>query len=85
MLTGKTFVITGALSRPRAEVEAAIKAAGGKTASAVSKSTYAVITDDPTSASSKMQKARALGVLILDEAGLTALMSADAPQSDAAD
>jgi DNA ligase (NAD+) len=61
-LSGMTLVITGALSRPRAEVEKAIKSAGGKTASAVSKTTSAVVTDDPASSSSKMKKARDLGV-----------------------
>ncbi len=66
-LSGKTLVITGALSRPRAEIEKAIKAAGGKTASSVSASTFAVVTDDPTSTSSKMKKARELGVATWSE------------------
>jgi DNA ligase (NAD+) len=66
-LSGKTIVITGSLSRPRSEVEKAIKAAGGKTAGAVSGTTFAVVTDDPTSNSSKMKKARELGVLTWSE------------------
>jgi DNA ligase (NAD+) len=66
-LAGKTLVITGAFSLPRSEVEKAIKSAGGKTASAVSKATSVVVTDDPASNSSKMKKARELGVLVWSE------------------
>jgi DNA ligase (NAD+) len=69
-LSGKVVVITGALSQPRAEVEKAIKAAGGRMGSSVSKETHAVVTDDPTSASSKMKKARELGVNVWSEADL---------------
>ncbi len=69
-LSGRVLVITGALTRPRAEVEKAIKAAGGKVASSVSKTTFAVITDDPTSESSKMKKARQLGITTWSEADL---------------
>jgi DNA ligase (NAD+) len=69
-LIGKTIVITGALSRPRDEVEAAIKAAGGKLAGSVSKNTFAVVTEDPTSDSSKMRKARELGVKTWSEQDL---------------
>lgn len=66
-LAGLQFVITGALSAPRAEVEKWIKQAGGKLASAVSKNTHAVVTEDPESGSSKMKKARELGVKIWNE------------------
>lgn len=69
-LAGHTLVITGALSRPRAEIEKQIKAAGGKVGSAVSKTTYAVITEEPDAQTTKMQKARALGVPIWREADL---------------
>ncbi len=69
-LAGKTLVLTGAFSLPRSEVEKAIKSAGGKTASAVSKTTFVVVTDDPTSNSSKMKKARDLGVLVWGEEDL---------------
>lgn len=69
-LSGRTLVITGALSLPRSEVEKAIRAAGGKTASAVSKTTFAVITDDPGSSSSKMKKARDLGLQVWSEDNL---------------
>jgi DNA ligase (NAD+) len=69
-LSGKVLVITGSLSRPRAEVEKAIKAAGGKMGSAVSKTTFAVVTDDPDSGSSKMKKAQQLGVRTWSEKDL---------------
>jgi DNA ligase (NAD+) len=66
-LRGFQFVITGALSRPRGEIEKAIKAAGGKVSSAVSGNTYAVVTEDASSPSSKMKKALELGVKIWNE------------------
>lgn len=69
-LAGKTIVITGALSRPRGEIEKAIKAAGGRTGSSVSKATHAVVTDDPTSSSSKMKKARELEIPVWSESEL---------------
>ncbi len=66
-LAGLQFVITGALSAPRAEVEKWIKQAGGKLASSVSKNTHAVVTEEPDSGSTKMKKARELGVKIWNE------------------
>lgn len=69
-LEGKQIVITGALSLPRDDIEEMIKAAGGKPGSSVSKNTFAVVTEDPTSESSKMRKARDLGVQIWSEKDL---------------
>ena len=69
-LSGKVLVITGALSQPRSEVEKAIKAAGGRMGTAVSKETHAVVTDDPESGSSKMKKARQLGIQVWSESDL---------------
>ena len=71
-LTGKTFVITGTLTKPRAAIEAAIKAAGGKTSGSVSKNTTAVVTGDPNSGSSKMKKAATLGIDVINEVTLDA-------------
>jgi len=63
--SGKTFVFTGALSVPREEVEAQVRALGGKASSSVSKSTdFVIIGDKP---GSKADKARALNVQILTE------------------
>jgi DNA ligase (NAD+) len=69
-LSGATLVITGALDAPRADVEKAIKAAGGKVASSVSKHTTAVVTDEPGSTSSKMKKAQELGIPVWSGAEL---------------
>lgn len=66
-LAGKTVVITGTLSRPRKDIEALIKSAGGSVTSAVSKNTAAVITNDTDSGSSKMKKARQLNIPIWNE------------------
>lgn len=74
-LAGLQIVITGTLSVPRSELEAAIKAAGGKVGSAVSANTHAVVTEDPTSSSSKMKKARELGVKIWNEEQLRRVLS----------
>jgi DNA ligase (NAD+) len=71
VLSGMTFVITGALSQPRAAVEKQIKAAGGKLGSAVSSATTALITNETDSTSSKMIKAKKLGIPVWNEAELT--------------
>lgn len=67
LLADMQFVITGALSKPRAEIEGLIKDHGGKLASSVSKNTSAVITNETDSQSSKMLKAKSLGTPIWTE------------------
>jgi DNA ligase (NAD+) len=69
-LAGMQIVITGALSKPRKEVESLIKAAGGKLSSAVSGATSVLVTNEQDSGSSKMKKARELGVPVWSEAEL---------------
>ena len=66
-LANKQLAITGKLTRPRKEIEDVIKAEGGKVSSSVSKNTFAVVTGDVHSSSSKMEKARKLGVQIWSE------------------
>ncbi len=70
-LSGKTFVITGTLSRPREDIEKAIEEAGGKVVGAVSSKVTAVITEDVDSTSSKAKKARDLGVPFWSEKELS--------------
>ena len=72
-LSGKTYVITGALTRmTRDEATAAIERLGGKVAGSVSRKTAGVIVGDE--AGSKAEKARELGVPMLDEAAFLALI-----------
>lgn len=66
-LSGMQIVITGALSRPRKEVEELIKAAGGKIGSSVTKNTAVLVTNETDSTSSKMEKARLLEIPVWSE------------------
>ena len=71
-LRGKTLVITGTLSAPREDIIARIEGAGGKVTGSVSaKTDYVVAGSDP---GSKLDKARKLGVAVVDEAGLGGLL-----------
>lgn len=72
---GLTFVITGTLSKPREEIAEFIENLGGKVTGSVSKKTdYLVVGEN---AGSKLEKAKELGVEILDEEMLTALSKGD--------
>lgn len=71
-LAGKTFVLTGALSVARDEAAGWIEAAGGKVTGSVSKKTFVVVAGE--AAGSKLDKAKALGIEIWDEAQLRAAL-----------
>jgi DNA ligase (NAD+) len=72
-LEGKVIVLTGTLSRSRAEVKEQLQSLGAKVTSSVSKkSDYLIVGED---AGSKRQKAEELGVTILNEDELTKLLA----------
>jgi len=74
-LSGKTVVITGTLNRPRDQIRSALQARGAKVTGSVSKKTdYLIAGDDP---GSKLVKARALGVEVVNEEGLAGLLGED--------
>jgi DNA ligase (NAD+) len=67
-LAGETWVITGTLSRPRDEIAELIRRHGGTVSGSVSKKTSYVLAGEE--AGSKLEKARSLGVAVVDEAAL---------------
>ncbi|MDP7061978.1 MAG: NAD-dependent DNA ligase LigA [Planctomycetota bacterium] len=72
-VSGKTFVLTGSMSKPRPEWKLAIEAAGGKVVGSVSKKTDFLVAGEK--AGSKLAKAESLGVDVLDEDALRALLN----------
>ena len=73
-LSGKRVVITGTLERPRNYYVGRLEAAGGTFTSSVSKNTDYVLAGED--AGSKLERARKLGVPVLDEARFEGLFSA---------
>ena len=72
-LAGKTFVLTGTLSMPRAELKDRLQSLGARVTGSVSKNTdFVVVGENP---GSKHDKAVKLGIAILDEAACVKLVS----------
>ena len=77
-LAGKTVVLTGTLpTLSRDAAKDLLEAAGAKVAGSVSKKTHYVVAGEE--AGSKLAKAQELGVPVLDEAGMLALLAAPSP------
>jgi DNA ligase (NAD+) len=83
-LAGRTFVLTGTLPTLTREAAADLIAAhGGKVTDSVSKKTSYVVAG--VAAGSKLARAAALGVAVIDEAALLALVAADVSNGHTAD
>ncbi len=75
-LAGKSFVVTGTLSKyTREEIQELIVAHGGKATSSVSKNTDFLVAGEK--AGSKLAKAQQLGVPVLTEEGLEAMLGSN--------
>lgn len=80
-LAGKTFVLTGTLEHySRDEMSARIEAAGGKVTGSVSKKTSYVLAGEE--AGSKLDKARALGIPVLDESEMEKMLGGERAAAD---
>jgi DNA ligase (NAD+) len=73
-LSGKTLVVTGTLSAPRADIQKRIEAAGGKVAGSVSKKTSYLVAGSDTG-KAKLDAAQKHGVTVIDEAELEKLLT----------
>ncbi len=83
-LAGRTLVLTGSMPEwSREQATERITAAGGRVTGSVSKKTDYVIAGE--SAGTKLEKAERLGVRVLDEAGLRALLEGGSPAGEEED
>ncbi|HVK86962.1 MAG TPA: NAD-dependent DNA ligase LigA [Kofleriaceae bacterium] len=73
-LTGKTLVVTGTLTQPRADVQKRIEAAGGKVAGSVSKKTHYLVAGADTG-KTKLDAAQKHGVAVIGEEELEKLLT----------
>jgi DNA ligase (NAD+) len=72
-LAGKTLVITGTLSRPRDQIKAELESLGAKVTGGISKNTDYLLAGEE--AGTKLAKALDLGIPVIGEADLAALLS----------
>jgi DNA ligase (NAD+) len=76
-LSGKTYVLTGSLpTLSRSQATSLIEEAGGRVAGSISKKTDALVAGDD--AGSKLDKAKSLGVEVIDEVELLKRVSGEA-------
>lgn len=73
-LSGKSFCLTGTMSRKRDEIAADIVSAGGEVKKGVSAGLTYLVQADPTSESSKSKKAAKVGTSVIGEEELMAMM-----------
>jgi len=73
-LSGKTFCFTGALSRPRKEYENMVDKHGGSVLSGVTKELKYLVMADPSSGSSKAEKAKKYGTECINEEQFLAIV-----------
>jgi DNA ligase (NAD+) len=84
-LTGKTLVVTGTLTAPRADVQKRIEAAGGKVSGSVSKKTSYLVAGAETGAA-KLEAAQKHGVQVISEQQLEQILAGAPPAgSEASD
>ena len=67
ILTGKTFVFTGTMKTPRAELQKLVEEAGGEVKKSVVKNCTYLVISDPNSTSSKAKAALKLGIKLISE------------------
>lgn len=72
LLSGKTFVLTGSLSKPREQIKSMLEGMGAKVTGSISSKTDYLVAGE--AAGSKLGKAKSLGIAILDEAALEQLV-----------
>ena len=66
-MVGQSFCFTGAMEKPRKELENLVVANGGEVKKSVSKGLTFLVMKDPNSTSTKAQKARKLGTTCISE------------------
>lgn len=75
-LAGLSFCFSGSHSRPRKALQNMVEKNGGTVTSSVTKGLTYLVLADPSSTSSKAQKAKKLGTEIIDEAGFEEIVRA---------
>lgn len=73
-LSGKSFCFTGSLPRPRKEYEQLVEKHGGSVLSSVTKELSYLVMSDPSSGSTKAEKARKYGTQCIDAEAFMALI-----------